>query len=101
MRFIRVTGEYGLVVRSDALAKRGVSLSELLAVIKVAAPLDFDDHLISFGPSFGQEALDALVKELSGLGFRYFEDFFEFVGDFPSWCSFGVSYVSEEDAAAR
>jgi len=93
MNFINVTAEYGLVVRRDALAERRVSLDDLLSVLKVSAPLDSDDRLISFGPAFGQEALDGLVTSLSGLGLRYFDDFVGVVGDYPAWCRFKVGYA--------
>jgi|SRR5471032_2268396 hypothetical protein len=97
MKFINVTPEYGLLVRRDALAERGVSLETLLAIMKVAVPLDSNDRLISFGPSFGQEALDEFVKALSGLGLQYFDDFVEIVGDYPAWCSFKVAYAGDKD----
>jgi len=97
MSFINVTPEYGLVVRKDALLERGVSLEKLLVAMKVEAPLDSDDRLISFGPSFGQEALDGLVRELLGLGLQYFDDFFEVVGDYPAWCRFKVGYTAGKE----
>jgi hypothetical protein len=74
-----------------------VSLDTLLAVMKVAVPLDSDDWLISFGPSFGQEALDEFVKALSGLGLQYFDDFVEIVGDCPAWCRFKAAYAADKD----
>jgi hypothetical protein len=95
MGFIDVTPEYGLVIRKDALRERNVSLEALLAAMKTDAPLDSDDRLISFGPSFGQEALDGLIKELSGLGLQYFDDFVEVVGSYPEWCRFRVGYASK------
>ncbi|ODP30914.1 hypothetical protein [Pandoraea sp. ISTKB] len=93
MSFINVTPEYGLVIRKAALFERGVSLEKLLATMKVEAPLDSDDRLISFGPSFGQEALDGLMRELLGLGLQYFDDFVEVIGDYPAWCRFKVGYA--------
>jgi hypothetical protein len=94
MNFINVTQEYGLVIRRDALRERNVSLEVLLKTMKVDAPLDSNEWLISFGPSFGQEALDGLVKELSGLGLQYFDDFIEVVGNYPEWCQFKVGFAS-------
>jgi hypothetical protein len=94
MNFINVTQEYGLVIRRDALRERNVSLEMLLKTMNVDAPLDSNEWLISFGPSFGQEALDGLVKELSGLGLQYFDDFIEVVGNYPEWCRFKVGFAS-------
>jgi hypothetical protein len=96
MGFIDVTAEYGLVIRKDALRERGVSLERLLAVMKTDAPLDSDDRLMSFGPSFGQEALDGLIKELTSLGLQYFDDFIEVVGNYPEWCRFKIGYIEKQ-----
>ncbi|MEZ2311572.1 hypothetical protein AB6809_33605 [Paraburkholderia sp. RCC_158] len=97
MGFIDVTPEYGLVIRKDALRERNVSLEAVLAALKADAPLDSDDRLISFGPSFGQEALDGLIKELAGLGLQYFDDFVEVVGTYPEWCRFRVGYAKNRN----
>jgi hypothetical protein len=68
MGFIHVTPEYGLLILKDSLYERGVSFEMLLSAMNVEAPLDSDDRLISFEPSFGQEALDELTKSLLKLG---------------------------------
>ena len=88
MSAIDVTGEFGIVVRRQALIERRVSLEALLEALEVESPLDSNDSLMSFGPSFGQEALDVFTRRLIDLGFEYFDDFFEFVGTFPAWCRF-------------
>jgi hypothetical protein len=91
MSHISVTNEYGIIVRRAALAERGVSWEDLLKVFSVKEPLDADSYLILFGPHFGQEALDALLERLSSIGLKYFDDFFEFYGDYPEWCVFKAS----------
>ena len=85
---ISVSSEFGIVVRRAALRERDVSWEDLLKVFEVPVPLDSNEHLISFGPHFGQEAVDVLLRRLSGLGLKYFDDFFEFCGDYPRWCAF-------------
>jgi hypothetical protein len=85
---VRLTGEYGIVVRRKALAERGVPWDSLLAAMEVQAPLDCSKLLLSFGPHFGREALDDMTTRLTRLGLVYFDDFFEFVGDYPTWCTF-------------
>jgi hypothetical protein len=85
---VALTSEFGIVVRRAALTERDVSWDDLLKVLEVSAPLDRNEHLISFGPHFGQEALDVLLERLSELGLQYFDDFFEFRGDYPKWCAF-------------
>ena len=91
MKYIRATAEFGIVIRRKALADRNVHIDAVLSAMQVDKPFDFNDHLISFGPSFGQEALDVFVKRLMALGLEYFDDFFEFSGQFPNWCEFLVS----------
>jgi hypothetical protein len=91
MRCVSITSEYGIVVRRAALVERGLSWERLLAALEVSKPLDQDDFLISFGPHFGQETLDTLMHRLNALGLKYFDDFFEFAGDYPKWCVFKVS----------
>jgi hypothetical protein len=86
--YISLTSEYGLVVRRKALKERGVSWDDLLAALEVSEPLDKNDCLISFGPHFGQEAVHTMSDRLIRIGLRYFDDFFEFSGDYPKWCVF-------------
>jgi hypothetical protein len=86
--YTSLTSEYGLVVRRKALRERGVSWADLLAALEVSEPLDKNANLVSFGPHFGQEAVHAMSRRLISIGLRYFDDFFEFSGDYPKWCNF-------------
>ena len=90
MNYIRVTSEYGIVVRRASLKERRVPWDKLLDALEATAPLDANDQIVSFGPHFGRDALDTFIGRLSGMGLQYVDDFFEFSGDFPSWCAFGV-----------
>ncbi|MGO9986641.1 MAG: hypothetical protein ACLPIX_20815 [Rhodomicrobium sp.] len=92
MASIKVTPEYGLIIRRASLEARAVSYDQLLIALHVKHPLDQDQYLISFGPSFGQEALSEFIKRLEGLGLVYWDDFFEFKGDYPSWCEFEANF---------
>jgi len=96
MNEIKVTAEYGIIIRRSALLERNIILEDVLDVMRVTEPLDMNESLISFGPSFGKEALDELIAILQKKGLQYFEDFFEFVGDYPHWCAFQVHYVRDE-----
>jgi hypothetical protein len=91
MESVRVTGEYCIVVRLASLNERGITFEKLAAALEASAPFDSNDEIASFGPHFGGEALDTLLRRLSDLGLEYFDDFFEFSGDFPKWCIFKVS----------
>jgi hypothetical protein len=93
MSCVDVTGEFGIIIRRHSLVERDVSLHSILEVLGVKEPFDINDELLTFGPSFGQEALDVLTNRLIELGLVYFDDFFEFVGDFPTWCRFHASLV--------
>jgi hypothetical protein len=86
--YISLTSEFGLVVRREALNERGVLLGDLLAALEVSEPLDENSYLISFGPHFGQEAMDTMTQRLISIGLRYFDDFFEFSRVYPKWCVF-------------
>jgi hypothetical protein len=88
MRCIHISDEFGIVVRRTALSERGVAWTDLLGVFGVSRPLDSNETLASFGPHFGQEALDELTRRLTNIGLLYFDDFFAFQGDFPKWISF-------------
>ncbi|QHO77643.1 hypothetical protein ACH79_38440 [Bradyrhizobium sp. CCBAU 051011] len=83
-----VTSEFGLIVRRNALVERQIDLRDLFTAMEVEEGLDVNDHLLSFGPHFGSEALNTIMSRLTKLGLVYFDDFFEFCGDYPPWCSF-------------
>jgi hypothetical protein len=91
MECVRVTGEFGIVVRLASLNERGINFEQLLDALETSSPFDSNDEIASFGPHFGGEALATLIRRLSDLGLEYFDDFFEFSGDFPRWCAFKVS----------
>lgn len=88
MTNVRLTAEFGVVVRVASLEQRGVSYRKLLDAMEVDVPLDSSEELVSFGPHFGQEAATEFVRRLECLGLILFDDFFVFSGDFPQWCGF-------------
>ena len=88
MGCIHISDEFGIVVRRCALSEREVAWTDLLGAFGVPEPLDSNETLASFGPHFGQEALDELTRRLTNLGLLYFDDFFAFQGDFPKWITF-------------
>jgi hypothetical protein len=94
MDCVRVTGEFGIVIRLASLNEQGIPLEKLLIALETSSPFDSNAEIASFGPHFGAEALETLVRRLSDLGLKYFDDFFEFSGDFPKWCIFGISAAS-------
>lgn len=93
MECIRLTGEFGLVVRLASLKEKGIPQDKLLIALETSAPFDANDELASFGPHFGGEALETFTRRLSDLGLEYFDDFFEFSIDAPKWCTFKARLV--------
>jgi len=93
LKTIVATAEYGIVVRMDSLHERGVTYQSLLEALEVSAPLDVDEQIASFGPSFGEEALNEFVRRLTALGLEVFDDFFVISLDLPTWCSLRVGFV--------
>ena len=93
MGFVAVTAEYGIVIRRHALTKKGVSYHAVLAAVDANEPFGADEELLTFGPSFGPEAIEALTQRLTALGLVYFDDFFEFTIDAPLWCKFAIAFV--------
>jgi hypothetical protein len=86
MTIINITGEYGIVIRKAALKEKGVLYTDLLNVMEVGCPLDENDDLISFGPSFGEEALNEFIIRLKSIQLEYVDDFFIIIYDVPKWC---------------
>ena len=99
MSAVRLTSEFGVVVRRRALEQHGVSYTDLLKAMQVTAPLDANEEIISFGPHFGSEAALEFARRLEGLGLVNIDDFFVFVGDFPDWCGFQGSLAPAASGA--
>ena len=88
MQTVRVTFEYGIVIKKRALRDRDVPLESVLAALEVMGPLDEGAGLWSFGPFFGSEAQEEMVRRLTGLGLQYFDDFFDLTLEHPAWITF-------------
>jgi hypothetical protein len=87
-----ITSEFGLIVRRNALIERQVDLDDFYVAMEGEERLDGSEDLLSFGPHFGREALNTIISRLTKLGLIYFDDFFEFCGDYPPWCVFRGGY---------
>jgi hypothetical protein len=91
MNQIKVTGEYGIILRRQALAEKDIALRLVLAAMEVAEPLDGNGDLLAFGPCFGAEAQGVLTRRLIELGLAYFDDFVALTADVPFWCALHAS----------
>lgn len=92
MTSIELTSGYNILVRRNSLPERSLSLDQLLRTLDTAKPFSEDENLLTFGPSFGMEAVDEFIKRLQTFGLIYWDDFFEFRCDYPSWCTFRAEY---------
>jgi len=90
MQLVRVTAQYGIIIRKQAMAARGVSRNSVLHLFSHQPPFGEDDQLLSMGPCFGEEAGKALVRSIEALGLTYVDDFFLLFADVPDWCRLGV-----------
>jgi hypothetical protein len=87
---MRVSSDFGIVVRRKALKDKCVDLSSVLAEFHFIEYFDQSDIFVSLGPFFGGDAADDCMRSLEKLGLSYVDDFFIFTGDFPQWCRFEV-----------
>lgn len=91
---IKATSDYGLIIRTQSLGEHDITPAKLCETLQFEAAYDQNSELISFGPSFGQEALEEFISRLENIGLRYWDDFFEFKGDYPNWVRFYVELNS-------
>lgn len=85
---MRISSDFRIVIRREALVDRSVDLSLLLEEFCFERYFDESENLVSLGPFFGGDAADACMRNLEKLGLIYVDDFFIFLGDFPDWCRF-------------
>jgi len=91
---MQISSDYGIVIRRAPLREKRIQRSALVAAME-SDPLDENADLLSFGPHFGGEAAEEFMRRLEGLGLEFYDDFFIFQGDFPTWCSFSGSLVED------
>jgi hypothetical protein len=92
MNQIKITGEFGIILRRQALIEKDIALQLVLAAMEVSEPLDGNSDLLAFGPCFGAEAQGQFTQRLIDLGLVYFDDFVELAADVPSWCALSASF---------
>lgn len=89
-KYISITTEYCVTIRVESIKRIGLSEFEVSSLLEFKEPLDKNNDLISFGPSFGIESSDEFIKRLKSIGLYYIDDFFVFYGDFPDWADFKI-----------
>ena len=88
---VRVSENFGIIIRKESLQKIGIGQFTLLQIMEVEHPLDEDELLFSFGPHFGGEAAGTYINKLEELGLAYGKDFIDFSDMLPSWLQLYVS----------
>ncbi|HDR8859253.1 TPA: hypothetical protein QDA74_003752 [Burkholderia territorii] len=83
---MKISRDFGIVVRRAALAEKAVDLSAVMREFNFAGCFDESDRLVSLGPFFGGDAADACMRSLERLGLVYFDDFFIVEQTYPGWC---------------
>ncbi|PFH04486.1 hypothetical protein BCF11_5269 [Collimonas sp. PA-H2] len=91
---MRISSDFGIVIRREALKEKAVNLSQILIEFHFDRYFDESKNFISLGPFFGGDAADDCMRSLEKIGLIYIDDFFIFVGDFPQWCRF-EAFLSE------
>ncbi|RQS01272.1 MULTISPECIES: hypothetical protein [unclassified Burkholderia] len=83
---MKISRDFGIVVRRAALVEKDVDLSALMREFNFADCFDESDRLVSLGPFFGGDAVDACMRSLERRGLVYFDDFFIVEQTYPGWC---------------
>ena len=95
---VLATSEYGLVLRRKALEQKGVDYADVLKALESQKPLDQNGELITFGPSFGEEAMSEFASRLQNLGLTFIDDFFCLSFDLPEWCGIRLIFRGDDPA---
>ncbi len=79
-------GDPTLFIRKPAFERVGLTRSRIDERLNLTADeFRVERDLIVIGPIPAAVDLPALLEELEGLGLAYFDDFFEFSGNWPEW----------------
>jgi hypothetical protein len=96
MKTVKISAEYGIVIRKSAVTAKGISLQKVFAPRETSSPLDQNEELLSYGPHFGREAAEKFSDKLELLGLKYFEDFFLVEMDVPDWVGLEAFFVEKD-----
>ena len=87
---VKVSNNFGIVVKKSAITREGIVHQDLLALMECASPFDENNMLISFGPHFGGEAANEFIRRLEQAGLQYVDDFMDFQILLPEWCETSI-----------
>lgn len=86
MRVVKLSSDFGIIVKKEAIRQKGVSLEQLFQIMETSFPFDENETLISFGPHFGKEATNEFIQRLEHVGLIYGKEFLDFHDILPNWC---------------
>lgn len=90
---MKVSKDFGMVIRRDALVAKNIDLEEVMKAFNFHGLYDQSSEFLSLGPFFGGGAADSCMEMLQRLGLVYIEDFFIMNSYFPDWCRVEVFEV--------
>ena len=81
-------GRPALLIRKDAFERSGISRAALDARLGLTdEEFRVEGGLVCVGPIPEDDVLQDLIADLEEAGLTYFDDFFEFTGNWPAWVS--------------
>ncbi len=94
---MKISKDFGIVIRKKMLKKKSVNLSTILLEFNFEAYYDESPDFVSLGPFFGGDNADDCIRSLERQGLVYIDDFFIMEAFFPAWCRVEV-FISDEGA---
>jgi hypothetical protein len=75
-----------LLIRRPAFEQAGIARADIDALLDLTdEEFRVEGDIVAIGPVFDATALTELLAELENRGLVYFDDFFEFSGNWPTW----------------
>jgi hypothetical protein len=75
-----------LLIRKSAFERAGLSRAQFDDALNLTADeFQLEGALIAVGPLVGEDTIADLIAQLEDAGLVYYDDFFEFSGNWPDW----------------
>ncbi|AMW03687.1 hypothetical protein [Gemmatimonas phototrophica] len=75
-----------LLIKKSAFERVGLTRAQFDEALSLTADeFRVEAGLIAIGPLVGEDTLSDLIAQLEELGLAYYDDFFEFSGNWPDW----------------
>ena len=81
-----------LVIRREAYERAGITRQSIDDRLNLTADeFRVDGPLVLIGPISDDTEIRELLDDLEGTGLAYFDDYFEFSGNWPSWIRLSIA----------